>query len=88
MSAAPPSPIYDDLALNIAEDFIEKDISSEIEKNKRKVQCIIKSVEDAIKGSKIVEVTSQWEVIQKSLEILFNRINACKNIEDKAEQTE
>lgn len=53
-----------------------------------KFKCVIKSIEDAVKGSKIVKVTSQWEVTQKFLEILFNRINACKNIEDASEQTE
>lgn len=69
-------------------DYDEISTEDEIEKNKKQVQCVIKSIEDAIKDSKIVKVTSQWEVTQKFLEVLFNRINACKNIEDKIEQDE
>lgn len=69
-------------------DYEGMSTDDEIEKNKQYVQCVIKSVEAAIKGSKIVKVTAQWEVSQKFLEVLFNRINACKNIEDKSEQDE
>lgn len=69
-------------------DYDSLSIDDEIEKNRRRVQCYTKSIEDAIKGTNTVEVTSQWEVIQKFLEVLFNRVNACKNIEDKAEQEE
>lgn len=89
VSAVPFSTIDNESAdLNTVDDITKTDISSEIEKNKKKIQCVIKSVEDAIKGTKIIEVTTQWEVTQKSLEIAFNRINACKNIEDETEQTE
>lgn len=69
-------------------DYESISTDDEIEKNKKRVQCFIKSIEDAIKGSEIVNVTSQWEVTQKYLEVLFNRVNACKNIEDKTEQEE
>lgn len=73
---------------NLMTDYDSLSIDDEIEQNRKRVQCIIKSIEEAIQGSKIVEVTSQWEVTQKYLEVLFNRQNACKNIEDKTEQDE
>lgn len=76
---------------DMIEDFMAdyEDVSDdELEDNLKKFKCIIKSVDDVVKGTKIVKVTSQWEVNQKFQEILFNRINACKNIEDKSEQVE
>lgn len=88
-SAAPSSTVDDESAdLSFVDDIDNDDISDEIEKNQKKFQCVIKSVEDAIKDTKIVKVISQWEVTQKDLEIFFNRINACKHIEDKTEQRE
>lgn len=60
----------------------------EIKKTLENFECIIKSVQDVVKGTKLVEITSQWEVTEKYLEVLYNRMNACKNIEDKSEQVE
>lgn len=75
-----------DVSLNI--DVDDDDVNDDISKTLDKFKCIIKSVDDAVKDSKIVEVTSQWEVTRKFLEVFFNRINACKNIEDETEQSE
>lgn len=89
VTAAPSSTFDDDLAdLSLVNDIADDDIFDEIEKNMKKFQCVIKSVEDAINGTKHIYVKSQWEVLQKQLEIFFNRINACKHIEDKTEQRE
>lgn len=87
--AAPPSTIGNEsVDLSLISDLANEDISDEIEKNVSKFQCVINSFEDAIKGTKYVYLKSQWEITKKDFEILFNRINACKEIQDKTEQRE
>lgn len=89
VSAVPSSAFDDDLAdLSLVDETTNVDISDEIEKNIKKFQCVNKSVEDAIKGTKYVYVKSKWEVTQKDLEIFFNRVNACKHIGDETEKLE
>lgn len=51
-------------------------------------RCIEFSVDYIVRDTKIVEVASQWEVTKKYLEILKNRMKACKNIEDRIERYE
>ena len=78
---------FDEIEVLIA-DYDDDVSDDEIQKTLKKFRCIIRSIGEVVNGNKIVEVYTQWEVTQKYLEVLFNRMNACKHIENKKEQTE